>query len=140
MTVQFRVAPAGHGKTAYAIDAIRALPPLSPVRVLVPDQIQAAAFRRRLAEAGGALGVEVQTFYGLYAAVLTLAGGFVTLPQTQPVQGMARLSSSVRYRLIQRIAETLCDAGQLTYYTPLRRAAGFSLFFGAPRGASACRT
>ena len=62
MAVQLVVAPAGHGKTAHAIAAIRALPPLSPVRVLVPDQIEATAFRRRMAQAGGALGVQVQTF------------------------------------------------------------------------------
>lgn len=130
MTVRFFVAPASRGKTAHVIDAIRALPPLSPVRVLVPDQIQAAAFRRRLAEAGGALGVEVQTFYGLYADVLTLAGGLVTLPQTQPGQGIPRLTSSVRYRLIQRIAETLSDAGQLSYYAPLRRSSGFARLLG----------
>jgi ATP-dependent helicase/nuclease subunit B len=128
--VHLIVAPAGHGKTAYAIDAVRALPPLSPVRVLVPDQVQAAAFRRRLAEAGGALGVEVQTFYGLYADVLTLAGGFVTLPQAQAERGMARLISSVRYRLIQRIAEALCDAGQLSYYAPVRRSSGFARLLG----------
>ena len=50
MPVQLVLAPAGHGKTAYAIEIIRALPPLSPVRVIVPDQLAAAAFRRRMAQ------------------------------------------------------------------------------------------
>ena len=75
MTVELFLAPAAGGKTAHAIERIRTLPPLSPVRVVVPDQMEAAAFRRRLAQAGGALGTEVQTFYKLYADVLTLAGG-----------------------------------------------------------------
>ena len=130
MIVQLVVAPAGHGKTSYVIAAIRALPPLSPVRVLVPDQIQATAFRRRLAEAGGALGVEVQTFYGLYADVLTLAAGSLTPLPAKPERGLARLLPSVRYRLIQHIVGALCDGGQLSYYTPLRHSSGFARLLG----------
>jgi ATP-dependent helicase/DNAse subunit B len=131
MTIQILLALAAGGKTAHAIERIRALLPLSPVRVLVPDQMEAAAFRRRLAQAGGALGTEVQTFYKLYADVLTLAGGTAALPQAEPEQGMARLLPSVRYRLIQHITGTLCDAGQLAYYAPLRHSAGFARLLGA---------
>jgi ATP-dependent helicase/nuclease subunit B len=130
MPVRLFVAPAGHGKTAYAIETIRALPPLSPVRILVPDQIQVAAFRRRLARAGGALGVEVQTFYGLYAHVLTLAGGSLTLPETQPARGMARLPPAVLNLLIQHIVDAQCDAGRLSYYAPLSRSPGFARLLG----------
>jgi len=43
------VAPSGRGKTACVIDAVRALPPLTPARVLVPDHVEAAALLRRLA-------------------------------------------------------------------------------------------
>ncbi|MEE8389336.1 MAG: PD-(D/E)XK nuclease family protein [Anaerolineae bacterium] len=130
MTVEIFLAPAGGGKTTCVIDAIRALPPLTSVCALVPDQMQATAFRRRLAKAGGALGVEVQTFYKLYADVLALAEGAATPPQAKPEQGMARLLPSVRYKLIQHIARTLSDAGQLPYYAPLRHSAGFARLLG----------
>ncbi|MCP4536751.1 MAG: hypothetical protein GY832_06360 [Chloroflexi bacterium] len=130
MIIKILLAPAGGGKTAHAIERIRALPPLSSIRVLVPDQMEAAAFRRRLAQSGGALGTEVQTFYKLYADVLTLAGGTAAPPQAEPEQGMARLLPSVRYRLIQHITGTLCDAGQLAYYAPLRHSAGFARLLG----------
>jgi ATP-dependent helicase/nuclease subunit B len=129
VTCEILLSPARGGKTTYAIDAIRALPPLAPARIIVPDQIQAAAFRRRLARSGGALGVVVQTFYGLYADVLALAGGSPSLPSTRP-EGMARLLPSVRYRLIQHVAIDLCDAGHLLYYAPLRRSSGFARLLG----------
>ena len=130
MAVKLVVAPAGHGKTAYVIDAIRALLPLSPARVLVPDQIQAAAFRRRTAQSGGVLGVQVQTFYGLYADVLALAGGTLRLPLPQPEQGMAHLGPAVRQRLIQCMTEILYDSGRLSYYAPLRGSPGFARLLG----------
>ncbi len=135
--VELLLAPAGGGKTAHAIERIHALPPLSPVRVLVPDQIQARAFRQRLAESGGALGVEVQTFYRLYTDVLALAGN--SLPPFYPPhwggkrgesEGMARLLPSVRYRLIQHIVGGLCDAHHLPYYSPLRHSSGFARLLG----------
>jgi ATP-dependent helicase/DNAse subunit B len=130
VTIRLLLAPAGRGKTAHVIDAVCALPPLAPARVLVPDHIEAAAFRRRLAQAGGALGVEVQTFYDLYADVLALAGGTLSLPQAKPDQGMARLPPTVRAQLIEQLVETLCAAGQLDYYTPLRGSPGFARLLG----------
>ena len=128
--VHLIMAPAGHGKTTYAIGAVRALPPLSPVRILVPDQIQAVAFKRRMAQAGGALGVQVQTFYGLYADVLALAGGAPRLPRPQPEQGMAYLMPAVRQRLILHVAETCYDTGCLSTYAPVRRSPGFARLLG----------
>lgn len=125
MTVQVLLAPAGCGKTTYVINAVHALPPLSPVRILVPDHVEAAAFRRRLAQAGGALGTEVQTFYDLYADILATAGS--TIPIPQPDQGLARLPATIRTQLI----ETLCDAGQLDYYAPLCASSGFARLLGA---------
>ena len=123
MTRKLLIAPAGHGKTARVIEALRALPPLAPARVIVPDRVEAGAFRRRLAQAGGALGVRVGTFYDLYADVLALAGG-------PPVGGMARLPAAVRHRLIGHLFESLADAGRITYYAPLRGASGFSRLLG----------
>jgi len=128
--VHLILAPAGHGKTTYAIDAVRALSPLSPARVLVPGQIQAAALKRRMAQAGGALGVQVQTFYGLYADVLALAGGAPKLPRPQPEQGMATLMPAIRQRLILHVAQTCHDAGRLSTYAPVRRSPGFARLLG----------
>ncbi len=132
MAVRLVVAPAGHGKTAETVEAIRALPQraLRPVRVLVPDQIQAVSFRQRMAQAGGTLGVHVQTFYGLYADVLAQAGGALKFPPPQPAQGMARLMPAVRQRLIRHVAETLYDAERLSYYAPVRRSPGFARLLG----------
>jgi len=114
---QILLSPAGSGKTSRAIARIRELPPLTPVRVLVSGQMQALAFRRRMAQAGGALGVEVQTFYGLYADVLTLSEDMEPLP---------RLPSLVRRRLIHHLTTQLSNSGQLSYYAPLQSAPGFS--------------
>ncbi|MGD1992697.1 MAG: exodeoxyribonuclease V subunit gamma [Anaerolineae bacterium] len=121
--IRLLLAPAGHGKTARAIQAVRALPPLAPARVVVPDRVQAGAFRRRLAQSGGAVGTKVQTFYDLYADVLALAGG-------PSAGGLARLPSAVRHRLIAHLVDSLADAGGITYYTPLRGASGFARLLG----------
>ncbi len=122
MTAALLLAPAGTGKTAHAVARVRALPPLEPVRVLVPGQLQAAAFRQRLARAGGTLGVEIQTFYDLYADVLAQAPDDAVNP--------TRLPPPVRYRLLRQLVETACDAGELDYYAPLRRSAGFARLLG----------
>ena len=122
MTADLLLAPAGAGKTAHAIARVRALPPLARVRVLVPGQLQAEAFRRQLAAAGGTLGVEIQTFYDLYADVLAQAPGAHA--------GLTRLPPPVRYRLIRHLMERLCDAGELSYYAPLRHSSGFARLLG----------
>lgn len=117
MTIELLLAPAGGGKTAYAIARIRALraaAPLAPVCVVLPNFPQVAAFRRRLAHAGGALGVEIGTFYRLYADILARAG--VPAP---------RLFDPVQHRLLRAIVDRLCDEGRLQRYRPLRDKPGF---------------
>ena len=134
MSTRLLIAPAGHGKTAHAIKAIRGLPPLSSVRVLVPDQIEARAFRRRMAQAGGAIGVQVQTFYGLYTDVLSLAGQTLHLPQPQPAEGMPHLTPAIRQRLIRHVAGRLYDTGRLSYYAPVHSSLGFARLLGGLYG------
>ena len=117
MPAQLILAPAGHGKTHYAIQRIReilATEPLAPVAVILPNQIRVAEFRRRLAEAGGALGVELHTFHTLYAEILARAG-----------QPRARLLDPVQVRLLRAIVDRLDDEGRLRHYTPLRTKPGF---------------
>ena len=91
MTVHLYLAPTSSGKTAYVLNLVRAaaaglrcIP-----RVVVPTQLQMRSWRRRLAQAGGAMGVRLMTFDGLYAECLNAAG-----------EVYASLSDPVQHRLI----------------------------------------
>lgn len=116
MTPRMLLAPAGHGKTQAAIQCIRQVladEPLSPVMVVVPNNIQANGFRRRLS-AVGALGVEVFTFQTLYAELLTRTG-----------QPLPLLTDPLRIRLLRAIVDDLCERGEMRYYAALRARPGF---------------
>jgi ATP-dependent helicase/nuclease subunit B len=111
------LAPAGHGKTERIIQIIRqvaAEEPLAPVTVIVPNTIQAAGFRQRLAAAGGALGIEVHTFHTLYAELLDRAG-----------QPMPLLADPLRIRLLCLLVDNLCEHGKMRHYAALRDKPGF---------------
>jgi len=117
MTASLILAPAGGGKTAHAIARIRQLrssDPLAPVWVVLPNFPQVAAFRRRLARAGGALGVEIGSFYRLYADALARAG-----------EPAPRLFNPVQHRLLRAIVDRLCDKDLIRHYAPLRNKPGF---------------
>ena len=79
-------------------------------RLVVPNQLQVAACRRRLAQAGGAMGVRVLTFDQLYAECLNAAG-----------EAYTELSEPVRYRLIRAVVDQL----SLVHYRPLADRPGF---------------
>lgn len=123
------LAPAGYGKTERLIQRIRQVlseEPLAPILVIVPNSIQANHFRKRLSAAGGALGVEVHTFYTLYAELLTRAGKPIPL-----------LLDPVRVRLLRFIVDDLCERGKsplplgegqgegIRYYASLHDKPGF---------------
>jgi ATP-dependent helicase/DNAse subunit B len=112
MPVSFYLAPAAAGKTSYVLRRVReaARDLASTPRVVVPTQLLVRAWRRRLAQAGGAMGVRVLTFDGLYAECLTAAGEVYT-----------ELSDPVQYRLIRQIVDDL----PLVYYAPITDRAGF---------------
>ncbi len=112
MTVHLYLAPAGAGKTAYVLDLAReaARDLQVEARVCLPTHLQAQAWRRRLALAGGAMGVRVMTFDQLYVACLQAAG-----------ESYAELSEPVQYRLIRSILERL----PLDYYAALTGLPGF---------------
>jgi ATP-dependent helicase/nuclease subunit B len=113
MSISLYLAPAGAGKTATLVhEACRLAQDLSGPRVLVPSRLQARAWRKRLAEAGGALGVRVSTFDDLYRDILHRSGETVTL-----------LTDAVQFRLLR----DLIDEVPLTHYATLRRAPGFVL-------------
>lgn len=112
MPVSIYVAPTGAGKTAYVLhlvrDAARDLECLP--HVVVPTRLQVRAWRRRLAEAGGAIGVRVFTFDGLYADCLRAAG-----------EAYTEVSEAVQYRLLRQIVGDL----QLVHYAPIIDRPGF---------------
>ena len=112
MTVRLLLAPAAAGKTAYVLDRVRdaAQGLRSAPRVVVPTHLQVRAWRRRLAEAGGAIGVRVLTFDGLYAECLNAAG-----------EAYTELSEPVQYRLIRAVV----DGMALVHYAPLVARPGF---------------
>ena len=112
MSAQLYLAPAAAGKTAYVLnlvrDAARGLHSIP--QVLVPAHLQARAWRRRLAEDGGAIGVRVATFDRLYADCLSATGEVYT-----------ELSDPVQYRLIRAVVDDL----PLIHYAPLTDRPGF---------------
>ena len=117
MSPRILLAPAGQGKTQHCIariQEVRAEAPLAPIWVILPNQAQVVAFRRRLAEEGGALGVQPGTFYTFYAEILARAG--------RPIP---RLLEPVQHRLLRTIVDRLCEEGRLRHYAPLRDKPGF---------------
>jgi ATP-dependent helicase/DNAse subunit B len=73
LTTKILLAPAAGGKTRYCIQRILDVlegHPLGPVWVIVPDRLQAYAFRGRISAAGGAIGVHAVTFGDLYRQIL----------------------------------------------------------------------
>jgi hypothetical protein len=69
MPVHIYLAPAAAGSTVCVLDGVRdvARDLLSSRRIVVPTGLQVRAWRRRCAQAGGAIGVRVLTFDRLYA-------------------------------------------------------------------------
>ncbi|MEK7325614.1 MAG: hypothetical protein AAB217_10205, partial [Chloroflexota bacterium] len=135
MATTLLLAPAASGKTAHAIARIRdaragrtqggrphptgglrpGSPLQAPIVVVLPNTLQLAAFRRRLAAQGGALGVSLFTFYGLYAELLARVGRPLPL-----------LDSATQTRLIRAVVDDLGGRGLLTYFAPLRDKPGLA--------------
>ena len=123
MSTRLLLAPAASGKTAYCIQCIRKLNrenPLTPIWVIVPNGANVVAFRRRLADAGGAIGVHLGTFYSLYEELLAEAGQLV-----------ARLDAPVISYLLREVAVELHDAGALNFFANIHTLPGFRRAFHA---------
>jgi len=112
VSVHLYIAPAATGKTEYVLGQARAIATgLSATpRICMPTHQQIRAARRRLALKGGALGVRLLTFDGLYAECLNAAGEIYT-----------ELSDPVQYRLIRSVVDEL----PLDYYAPITARPGF---------------
>ena len=119
MTTKLIVAPPATGKTQACIKRIqelRANEPLASVWVVVPDRLQASAFRRRVADCEGAIGTYVGTFGDLYKNILEHSQMHV------PVA-----SSPLLHRLIQEVVDLAVEQGGLPHFSPLQRMPGFIL-------------
>jgi ATP-dependent helicase/DNAse subunit B len=115
MPTRLIVSAPATGKSKACIEEIRFIlnkQPLSQIRVIVPDRLQAAYFRRRLSVSGGTIGVYVGTFNDLYKNILEKAGRYI------PVASIA---------LLHRIVQDVVDATPLIHYAPLRTMPGFIL-------------
>ncbi len=112
MPIHLYYAPAGAGKTAFVLARARdaAIKLQATPRVVVPTGTQARAWKRRLAETGGALGVRVLTFNRLQTECLDAAG-----------ESYTELSDPVQYRLLR----ALVDGLPLVHYAPLKARPGF---------------
>lgn len=112
MTKRIYIAPASAGKTAFTLNLARqtAASLQAEVRVCVPTGLQARAWRARLADAGGAIGVHVLTFDRLVATCLDEASETYT-----------ELDETLLFRLLRQLINQL----PLTHYEPLTRKTGF---------------
>lgn len=119
MSVELIVARSATGKTEYCIARIQtalSAAPLSTVWIVVPDRLQAAAFRRRLAVRGGAIGAHVGTFGDLYRNILEQTGKNIPIA-----------SSSLIHFIIQEVVHHAFQQGKLSHYASLRGKPGFYL-------------
>ncbi|MCX6071668.1 MAG: hypothetical protein NTU91_12575, partial [Chloroflexi bacterium] len=117
MTVTLLVSPSANGKTRHCLDRARrgrADHKLQSAWVIVPDRLQTVSVRRRLAAAGGAIGVHVGTFGDLYQMVLLRADTPVPLAE-EPVV----------YRLVQGAIQEVTSRGQLKHYAAVASMPGF---------------
>jgi ATP-dependent helicase/nuclease subunit B len=119
LPIELLLAPPAAGKTEICIKRINHIhvnQPLAKIWVIVPDRLQAAAFRKRLANTGGSLGVQVGRFDDLFKSILEQNGTYI--PSATP---------TLLHRLIQDTIDTTIEKGDLPYFAPLRLFPGFIL-------------
>ncbi len=114
------LAPAAGGKTQRLVELLVGEPgSIRPRWAVLPDRTQVSAFRRRIAAAGGALGVSVGTFGDLFQEILARAG--------RPV---AVTPEPARQRLLRLALRELQAGGGLTFYQTILRTPGFLAVVG----------
>jgi ATP-dependent helicase/DNAse subunit B len=106
------LSPAAGGKTERLVQLL-ATDSIRPRWAVLPDRTQVSTFRRRIAQAGGALGVSVGTFGDLYQEILARAG--------EPV---AITPGPARQRILRLALRQLEANDQLPYYQPIVRTPG----------------
>jgi ATP-dependent helicase/DNAse subunit B len=119
LSIELLLASPASGKTETCIQRIKQIhldQPLAKIWVIVPDRLQAAAFRKRLASAGGSIGTQVGRFDDLYKSILEQTG--IYIPSASP---------TLLHRLIQDTVDISVEKGELPYFAPLRLFPGFIL-------------
>ena len=117
MPTHILIAPPAAGKTRAAVARVQAAlreKPFARVWVVLPENLQIAAFQNRLAETGGALGVQVGTFQSLYRALLQEAG-----------QAYPAVPRPLADRLVGAAIAEVHARGQLPHYAAIRHTPGF---------------
>ena len=117
MSVELLISPPATGKTETCIQRIRTLrqnQPFAKIWVVVPDRLQAVAFRRRLAQAGGSLGTQVGRFNDLFRNILEENGIFVP-----------RATYPLTHHLIKGVVDQAVESGQIPYFAALQDFPGF---------------
>lgn len=114
MTTTLLLAAAARGKTHRLVELlVKERSSTRPRWAILPDRLQAAAFRRRVALAGGALGVQVGTFGDLFHEILARAG-----------RSVAITPDPARQRILRLVLQQLVEAGELSLYLPIVGTAG----------------
>lgn len=119
MTTELIIAPPAAGKTTACIQRILASQkeqPLAHVWVIVPDTQKAPYFHKRLAQAGGGIGITIGTFRDLYVEILESNGIFTSV--TTP---------ALDNRLVQETVDAALTAGELDHYAMIAHKPGFIL-------------
>ena len=117
MTVTIVAAPPAAGKTKASIDLIQqtlAAKPFARVWVIVPGLLPGAHYKRRLAAAGGAIGVHVGSFQKLSTELLERHNA--SLPSAPTPFGNI---------LLRQAVNEAWDAGQLQHFGSIREFPGF---------------
>ncbi|MFP3853182.1 MAG: hypothetical protein ACLFWD_02690, partial [Anaerolineales bacterium] len=118
MNTTLLLGPASSGKTHTCLNIIRAFQQehaRASVWVVLPDRAQVVAFRRRFADAGGGLGVRIETVQAFIEDLV------IRLDVQRP-----RASAPIRRRLVQTALKELSRAGDIPHYRPIAHTAGLS--------------
>lgn len=117
MPAELLIGRPASGKTETCIKRIKNFQlqlPIKTIWVLVPDRYQAAAFRYRLAQSGGAFGVQVGRFEDISMSLLERAGQHIPVTSL-PLQN----------RIIRESIHWAAGQELLTHFSPIRNFPGF---------------
>lgn len=117
MSARLLIAPYSTGKTEFVLRSARAdAAGLARQPILcVPTPIQAQSARKRLAHMGGAIGVRIVTFDGLYTWLLDRSGVNYT-----------ELQDAALFRLMQELLQRLAAEGALRHYYGIANTPGLA--------------
>lgn len=119
MSVELIIAPPASGKTHTCIERIQALKvtqPMAKVWVIVPDRQKASYYHKRLAQAGGGLGITIGTFRDLYIEILESNGTFKSV-----------ITPALDNRVVQDTVDAALTSGELNHYAAIAHKPGFIL-------------